>query len=109
MSVKKNKSIYKFLIKIRKTYKNYPRSFIIGMSVIIGLITGLLAILLKNGVFYMRQLLHNETEFTLYNYLLLIFPIIGIALTIMFLKYVILFIAFFSSAVCSCSNCFIIL
>ena len=59
------------------------------LSIIIGFLSGLTAILLKNGVFFMRQVLIDETDFDLGNYLLLIFPSIGIALTIIFKKYLI--------------------
>ncbi len=59
------------------------------MSILIGMFSGLTAILLKNGVFFMRQFLLDETGFDLRNYFLLIFPSIGIALTLVFKKYLI--------------------
>lgn len=59
------------------------------LSIIIGFFSGLSAILLKNGVFFMRSFLIDETGFDLRNYFLLIFPTIGIALTLLFKKYLI--------------------
>lgn len=59
------------------------------LSVMIGVLSGVTAILLKNGVFIMRNFLIDETGFDLRNYLLLIFPSIGIFLTILFKKYLI--------------------
>ncbi len=60
-----------------------------ALSVVIGMLSGITAILLKNGVFFMRKFLLDETGFDLRNYFLLIFPSIGIGLTLVFKKYLI--------------------
>jgi len=83
------KAKYKILIYLRNAYRKSNRNFVMGLSVVIGLLSGLTAILLKNGVFFMRQFLLDETGFDLRNYFLLILPPIGIGLTLFFKKYLI--------------------
>jgi len=58
-------------------------------SLFIGLISGSLALLLKNGVFFLRHFLVDESKFDIKNYFFLIYPIIGITLTVLLKKYVI--------------------
>ncbi len=83
----RRKTLYKILIALRKAYKKNNRNFIMGLSVVIGLFSGLTAILLKNGVYFMRQFLLDEQGFDWRNYFLLILPAIGVFLTLMFKKY----------------------
>ena len=61
-------------------------NFILLLSLIIGGVAGINAILLKNAVFFMRKFLLDETGFDLRNYFLLILPAIGITLTIILKK-----------------------
>ncbi len=59
------------------------------LSMFIGLISGSLALLLKNGVFFLRNFLIDDTKFDITNYFFLIYPIIGITLTVLLKKYLI--------------------
>ncbi len=65
------------------------RSFIIILSVIIGITAGFSAILLKTAVFKMRGILLNEFQFDYYNFLILIYPTVGVFLTVLMKKFVI--------------------
>ncbi len=65
------------------------KNFTLILSFIIGIIGGLIALFLKTSVFYLRQLLVSENQFDFQNYLLLIYPTIGIVLTVLFAKFVI--------------------
>lgn len=65
------------------------RSFMMFLSVIIGIFAGLNASLLKSAVFFFRQILLNEVTFSFKNYLIFFYPAIGIALTVLFKKYII--------------------
>lgn len=56
---------------------------------IIGLISGLAAVLLKNTVHYTNDLITNGFDFTKGNYLYLAFPLIGIGLTVLFASFII--------------------
>jgi len=58
------------------------------LSLVVGLISGLAAVLLKNTVHYTNDLITSGFDFTRGNYLYLAFPLIGIGLTILFAKYI---------------------
>ena len=66
-------------------------NFILILSAIIGIMAGLVALTLKVSVFYLRNLLvgHIIGDSKIYIFLLLIFPALGIGLTL-FLKHVII-------------------
>ena len=59
------------------------------LSLIIGLASGLAAVLLKNTVHYTNDLITHGFDFTQENYLYLAFPLIGIGITILFATFVI--------------------
>jgi len=59
------------------------------LSFIIGILGGLIALFLKTSVYYLRKLLLSENQFDFQNYLLLIYPTIGIVLTVLFAKFVV--------------------
>ncbi len=59
------------------------------MSFVIGLLSGLAAVLLKNTVHYTHHLITHGFDFAQGNYLYLVLPVAGIGLTVLFSKYVI--------------------
>ena len=61
---------------------------ILVFSILIGTLAGIAAHVLRSSVFYVRNLLFSDFEFHYKNYLLIILPIIGIALTLLFRKYI---------------------
>ncbi len=65
------------------------RDFILILAALIGIIAGTSALLLKTGVYKLRLLLLDERVFNLNNYLLLVYPAIGITLTVLLKKYII--------------------
>lgn len=77
----------KFLIWRLKHLTN--RNFILILAVFIGICGGLTALILKSSVFYMRQLLTSDFEFDVRNYLMLIYPAVGILLAILLNKFII--------------------
>lgn len=62
------------------------KNFLIIVSIIVGLITGLAAVLLKNLVHYIRVLLQYILEDERFNFLLFLFPLIGILLTVYYVQ-----------------------
>ncbi|NOZ48222.1 MAG: chloride channel protein [Chlorobi bacterium] len=62
------------------------RKFILILSVLIGVLGGLSAVLLKNIVHYVQHLLKSEFHTGFVNYQYLIYPLIGILLTVLFVK-----------------------
>ncbi len=64
------------------------RSFMLILSIIVGILAGLTAWLLKTGVFHMHNYFKNDLEFNPANYRLILYPFIGIAITVLFKEYI---------------------
>jgi len=70
-----------------KTRHISNRKFIILLSFIIGLLGGLAAVLLKNIVHFTGEILTNRIAVSSVNLLYFAFPLIGILLSVIFVKY----------------------
>jgi CIC family chloride channel protein len=81
------KLVYKFF---RWRYKHISNEqFINLISIVIGLLTGLAAVTIKNLTHLIQHLLEADFIHELHSALYFIFPIIGIALVILVIKYII--------------------
>ena len=67
----------------------HERYFILILSFLIGIFTSLAAILLKEAIHWIQCFLTAHAEVTKANYFYLIYPIIGILLTGLFVKYIV--------------------
>ncbi|MEI7981236.1 MAG: chloride channel protein [Bacteroidota bacterium] len=65
------------------------RPFILILSVLVGIGSGLAAVTLKNTLYYTNYFLTNGFSYHGIWYLYLAFPVIGIILTLLFVKYVV--------------------
>jgi chloride channel protein, CIC family len=65
------------------------KRLVLVLSLITGLVSGLAAVLLKNTVFFTHDLITHGFVFDDSNYFYLAFPFIGIALTVIFAKYIV--------------------
>jgi CIC family chloride channel protein len=65
-----------------------PKQLMIILSIVIGFIGGMVAVLMKNIVFYLRQLLTADFVINYSNIQYVIYPAIGIFFTIIFVKYI---------------------
>lgn len=65
------------------------RNFVLILSLVVGLISGLAAVLLKNAVHYTHYFLTRGFDAEDGNLLYLAYPLIGMGLTVLFVKYVI--------------------
>ena len=65
------------------------KRLVLVLSLVIGLVSGLAAVFLKNIVFITHDLITHGFDFDTSNYLYLAFPFIGIILTTLFAKYII--------------------
>ena len=65
------------------------RNFVLILSAVIGLITGLAAVTIKNLVHIIKTLLTKGFENYYLNYLYFLYPAIGILITILIIKYLI--------------------
>ncbi len=65
------------------------KRLVLVLSLVVGLVSGLAAVVLKNTVFFTHDLITHGFIFDDSNYLYLAFPFIGIVLTVIFAKYII--------------------
>ena len=65
------------------------RQFILLLSILVGFSSGVAAVLLKNFVHLIQQFLGTATNKNYENYLYLIYPAIGIAITVLIIRYLI--------------------
>lgn len=87
MPTKFNKILRKFLIW---KYKHIPqRHFIYILSILVGLLSGLGAVALKNLTHFIQHLLESEFIVEIHHAFYFIFPIIGLFLTLLGIKYII--------------------
>lgn len=69
--------------------KHVPeRTFVLFLSIVVGLVSGLAAVLLKNLIHYSIELL-DDKFMSRGAYLYLIFPVVGIAISYLFVKYIV--------------------
>ncbi|MDA3894027.1 MAG: chloride channel protein [Salinivirgaceae bacterium] len=64
------------------------RSFILILSVIVGILAGLIAWALKSGVFYMHNFFRGDMRFNPRNVHLILYPLLGLSLTLLLKKFV---------------------
>ncbi len=76
------------IVLLRTKYISH-RKLILLLSLIIGILSGIAAVLLKNIVFYTHHFLTEGLEIHRGNILLFAFPIIGLTLTVLFIKYIV--------------------
>ena len=78
----------KYNILIRKFRNQNPQVFIYLASILIGIIGGISAVILKNLVSLTEELIYHNKNFN-FNYWTIFFPTIGIILTVTFIKYLV--------------------
>ncbi len=65
------------------------RQFILILSVIIGFLSGMGAVIIKNSVHFIQQLLTGSFSESYGNYLYIAYPVIGIIIVMIFIKFII--------------------
>jgi len=75
--------------KWRLKHNITDKQLIIFLSIFIGVFVGFAAVLIKNGVFFIRNFLTNGFSSDLHTYLYFIYPTVGIFTVIVFCKYII--------------------
>jgi len=87
MNLKKLKFLFRY--PTRGYSSKAYRKMVLVLSLVIGLLSGLAAVMLKNLVHYTHYLVTNGFDFDMANNVYLIFPVIGLSLTVLFAKYVV--------------------
>lgn len=65
------------------------RGFITALSVLVGLLAGVAAVIIKNTVWLTQRFVNNLVSQEVHNYIYFALPILGIALTVLIVRYVI--------------------
>ena len=73
---------------ITNLHKLPKNQVMVILSIIIGFVVGLIAVLMKNLVFYIREMLTGDFSVKYSNYQYVIYPAIGILATVIFVKYI---------------------
>jgi chloride channel protein, CIC family len=72
-----------------RTRKMSHRTYIMLLSAVVGVLSGFAAVVLRNAVIFMRELLTHTSSIYEGNFLYFALPAIGILLAILFIRYVI--------------------
>ncbi|MCY1723101.1 chloride channel protein [Prolixibacteraceae bacterium Z1-6] len=65
------------------------KNFLYLLSLVVGIFSGLAALILKNLIHFVAEELTQVIDFDRFTYLYLLYPFVGILLTVLFVKYVI--------------------
>lgn len=76
------------LLVKRKRYIN-DKHFVNILAALIGLIAGAIAVVIKNSVYLIQSLLNSKTLEGIQSYFYFAYPLIGILITVLFIKFVI--------------------
>lgn len=64
------------------------RSFMLSLSVLVGILAGLTAWILKTGVYYMHNFFRGDLRFDPQNFRLILYPLLGLSATVLFKEYI---------------------
>ncbi len=84
--MKMDKPLLKLLIWRVKHMSN--RNFVLMLSILVGFLSGIAAVLLKQTVHFIEHLLTRRFDTSYANYYYLAYPLIGVLLTVLIGKYV---------------------
>jgi len=82
---KKRKLSDRLLILSRKIP---DKQLMVILSIVVGFLAGMVAVIMKNFVFFIKQLLTGGFEINYSNYLYVVYPALGLLLVMLFIKYV---------------------
>lgn len=70
--------------------RNIPhRNFVLMLSLVVGIFSGLAAVILKNSIHVIHSFLTEGFDLTDWNYLYLLYPMAGILITLLFVRYIV--------------------
>ena len=86
MNVKVNLGVERFH-KWRQKHLSL-KSFVTILAIMVGLLAGLAAVIIKNAVHLIQSLIHKHLSGEVYNLIYVILPIIGISLAVFFIRFI---------------------
>jgi CIC family chloride channel protein len=70
--------------------RNIPhRNFVLILSLVVGIFSGLAAVILKNSIHFIHSFLTEGFDLTDWNYLYLLYPMAGILITLLFVRFIV--------------------
>jgi CIC family chloride channel protein len=70
--------------------RNIPhRNFVLMLSLVVGIFSGLAAVILKNSIHFIHRFLTEGFDLTDWNYLYLLYPMAGILITLLFVRFIV--------------------
>lgn len=65
------------------------RGFITALSVVVGMLSGMAAVVIKNAVRFTQQMVHVLVSQEVHNYIYFALPLFGVLLTVLFVKFIV--------------------
>ncbi|MCD6354994.1 MAG: chloride channel protein [Prolixibacteraceae bacterium] len=65
------------------------RGFISALSIVVGLLSGLAAVVIKNAVWFTQRIVHTLVSQEFHNYIYFALPPFGVLLTVLFVRYIV--------------------
>jgi len=72
-----------------KSFNVPPKNLIFIISILVGILSGLAAVILKNTIHYIHLLLIGNFDLAGWNILYLIYPMLGTLITLLFVRYIV--------------------
>ncbi|MFO7827701.1 MAG: chloride channel protein, partial [Bacteroidales bacterium] len=88
MAVKVKSSLLRRFL-IWRVKKIDDKKFMIFLSILVGIVAGFAAVIIKNSVHFIQSLLTQSFDVQYQNYLYVLYPSIGVFLVLIFTKYII--------------------
>lgn len=84
------KPFRKILLSIQLFRRRYltDRQYMLALSVIIGFLSGLAAVIIKNAVHFIQGVLTSGFDIRFDNVMFIFYPIIGIIITVLFIRFI---------------------
>jgi CIC family chloride channel protein len=84
------KPFRRVLLSIQLFRRRYltDRQYMLGLSVVVGFLSGLAAVIIKNSVHFIQGVLTSGFDIRFDNVMFIFYPIIGIIITVIFIKFI---------------------
>ena len=84
------KSFRKILLSIQLFRRRYltDRQYMLALSVVIGFLSGLAAVIIKNSVHWIQGVLTSGFDIRFDNVMFIFYPVIGIIITVLFIRFI---------------------
>jgi len=85
--MKPQRTLLYYIQSLRRKYLN-DRQYMMGLAVVIGFLSGLAAVIIKNAVHFIQGVLTSGFDEKYNNILYIFYPVLGIIITVLFIKFI---------------------